>query len=252
MTLPLKRGITYGPVRSRRLGRSLGVNLLPTVKKTCTFNCVYCQYGWTPYKSLEEMKDAAWPSLEAVFTGVERTLTELSPPADYITFSGNGEPTMHPRFDEIVDGVIDLRNRLSRASKTAILSNSTLLTNERIRQAVEKLDVRILKLDAGTNDVYQAYNRPLCPTGVEELVAALGSMNGVTIQALFTTGASGNTDPRHLDDWVRRIVEISPINVQLYTLDRPYPSKSIAPAGRDLLEGVRGRLQEHGVHADVY
>ena len=252
MSIPLKRGITYGPVRSRRLGRSLGVNLLPTVKKTCTFNCVYCQYGWTPYKSLEEMKDLAWPSPEVVLREVERTLNELSPPADYITFSGNGEPAMHPRFDELVDGVIDLRNRLSGASKTAILSNSTLLTDERVRQAVEKLDVPILKLDAGNSEVYDAYNRPLCDTTFDEIVATLKSMKHVTIQALFTAGASGNTDPRHLNDWVRRVVEISPINVQLYTLDRPYPSKNIAPAGRDLLEGIKASLDEHGVHAEVY
>ena len=252
MTLPLKRAITYGPVRSRRLGRSLGVNILPTEKKTCTFNCVYCQYGWTPYTHLEEMNDAAWPSPELVFGDVRRTLTELYPPPAYITLSGNGEPTMRPQFDEIVEGVIDLRNRLSSGSKTAILSNSTLLTNERVRRAVGKLDVRILKLDAGNTDVYQAYNRPLCAATVDELVAALKSTSGVTIQALFATGASGNADARHVDDWVRRIVEISPLHVQLYTLDRPYPSKNIAPASRDLLEGIKARLGEYGISAGVY
>jgi wyosine [tRNA(Phe)-imidazoG37] synthetase (radical SAM superfamily) len=252
MTLPLKRGITYGPVQSRRLGRSLGVNILPKGRKICTFNCVYCQYGWTPYTSLEQMKDAVWPSPELVFGEVGRTLAELSPPPAYITFSGNGEPTMHPRFGEIVEGVIDLRNRLSPGSKTAILSNSTLLGNEKIRRAIEKLDVKILKLDAGIAEVYQAYNRPLCATTVDELVAALKSMKGPTIQALFTTGISGNSESRHVDAWVRRIVEISPLCVQLYTLDRPYPSKNIAPASRVVLEGIRARLEERRVHSEVF
>jgi len=252
MTLPLKRGITYGPVRSRRLGRSLGVNILPTEKKTCTFNCVYCQYGWTPYGSLEEMQDAAWPSPEVVFGEVKRTLTELRPPPAYITFSGNGEPTMHPQLDEIVEGVIDLRNRLAPGSKTAILSNSTPLTNERVRRAVEKLDMRILKLDAGDAETYRNYNRPLCATTVDELVASLKLIKDVTIQALFTTGDSGNSGSPHVDDWVQRIVEISPLHVQLYTLDRPYPSKNIAPASRGLLEGIKVKLEENGISAGVY
>ena len=252
MTLPLKRGITYGPVQSRRLGRSLGINILPTQGKTCTFDCVYCQYGWTPCTSLDEMKDAQWPSRESVLSEIERTLTELNPPPAYITFSGNGEPTLHPDFDAIMDGVIDLRNRFSPGSKTAILSNSTTLTDERVRRAIQKLDVRILKLDAGNSEVYRNYNRPLCQTDLDGLIASLQSMKEVTIQALFAAGLSGNADALHVNDWILKIVQISPLHVQLYTLDRPYPSKNIAPVSRDQLEGIKQRLEKYGIRAGVY
>lgn len=252
MTLPLQRRITYGPVRSRRLGRSLGINILPTQKKTCTFNCVYCQYGWTPYGTLDEMKDAQWPSPVRILSEIERTLSELHPPPAYITFSGNGEPTLHPDFEAIVDGVIDLRNKFSPGSKTAILSNSTMITNDRVRGALENLDVRILKLDAGNAEVYCNYNRPLCQTDLNELIAALQSMKEVTIQALFAAGTSGNSDPLHINDWILKIVQIAPLHVQLYTLDRPHPSKNIAPVSKDQLEGIKRRLEKYEISAGVY
>jgi len=252
MTLPLKQGITYGPVRSRRLGRSLGVNILPTGKKTCTLNCVYCQYGWTPYSSMEEMAHARWPSADEVFQKVGLALQEISPPPAYITFSGNGEPTLHPDFPAIVDGVIGLRNRLSPGSKTAILSNSTMLDRQGVREAIAKLDIRILKLDAGNVETYHNYNRPLCMRDLEELVAFLQTLGDVTIQSLFTSGDSGNLDPLDVNDWILKVIQVSPIHVQLYTLDRPYPSKNIAPASPQKLEEIRGRLEMYGISAAVY
>jgi len=252
MMLTLKRGITYGPVQSRRLGRSLGINILPAGKKTCTLNCVYCQYGWTPYSSLDEMADVPWPSPEEVLHRVAQTLERTSPPPAYITFSGNGEPTLHPEFPAIVEGVIDLRNRLSPGSKTAILTNSTVIDREEVRAALAKLDVRILKLDAGNTETYHNYNKPLCMRDLEQLVTLLQTLNDVTVQSLFTSGDAGNLDPLHVDDWILKVVRVSPVHVQLYTLDRPYPSKKISPASPQTLEEIRGRLEKHGISAAVY
>jgi wyosine [tRNA(Phe)-imidazoG37] synthetase (radical SAM superfamily) len=198
------------------------------------------------------MEDAQWPSRESVLSEIERTLTELNPPPAYITFSGNGEPTLHPDFDAIVDGVIDLRNRFSPDSKTAILSNSTTLTDERVRRAIQKLDVRILKLDAGNSEVYHNYNRPLCQTDLDGLIASLQSMKEVTIQALFAMGPSGNYGSKEVEDWVAKVIRISPINVQLYSLDRPFPSKSIVPVPREGLEEIKQRLEQYGIRAGVY
>jgi wyosine [tRNA(Phe)-imidazoG37] synthetase (radical SAM superfamily) len=121
-----------------------------------------------------------------------------------------------------------------------------------VRRAIQKLDVRILKLDAGNSEVYHNYNRPLCQTDLDGLIASLQSMKEVTIQALFAEGRSGNADASHLNDWILKIVQISPLHVQLYTLDRPYPSKYIAPVSRDQLEGIKQRLEKYGIRAGVY
>lgn len=252
MTMPLQRGITYGPVGSRRLGRSLGINILPTNRKICTFNCVYCQYGWTRDADPGDVRNVQWPSRVSLYRAVEHALTELRPPAAYITFSGNGEPTLHPDFDRIVDGIIELRDKHSPSSRTAILSNSTRITNELIRSAVAKLDVRIMKLDAGNAGTFRRYNRPIGGIDLEQIAAGLREMNEMMIQALFAAGPAGNLGAADVDDWIEKIVRIAPVHVQVYTLDRPYPSEKIAPASVESLEGIKLKLAQRGVCAGVY
>ncbi|MFQ5825374.1 MAG: radical SAM protein, partial [bacterium] len=135
MVLPLQTSIIYGPIKSRRLGNSLGINLLSTEKKICTFNCVYCQYSWTKIHSLKIENKVLLPRVPEVLKAVETALRTIHPKPAYITFSGNGEPTLHPDFTEIVDGVIQLRNRFAPCSNTAILTNSTQAIHGNIRKA---------------------------------------------------------------------------------------------------------------------
>lgn len=252
MTIPLQRGIIYGPVRSRRLGRSLGINLLPTSYKICTFNCLYCQYGWTRIHGRILRDRDAWPKVNEVYHALERSLKEISPSPDYITFSGNGEPTIYPDFPVIVDGVIKLRNDLAPSAKVAVLSNSTMVMDENILTALSRLDVKIMKLDCGAVECFKSYNRPAKGVHFEEIVKGLAKLENVTIQSLFSGGPKGNFCPENIEVWIDNIQQISPSTVQLYTLDRGFPSNKIAMLNKNQLIELKERLNEFGIDSEVY
>ena len=252
MTIPLQRGIIYGPVRSRRLGRSLGINLLPTSYKICTFNCLYCQYGWTRIHGRILRDRDAWPKVNEVYNALERSLKEISPSPDYITFSGNGEPTIYPDFPVIVDGVIKLRNDLAPSAKVAVLSNSTMVMDENILTALSRLDVKIMKLDCGAVECFKSYNRPAKGVHFEEMVKGLAKLENVTIQSLFSGGPKGNFCPENIEVWIDNIQQISPSTVQLYTLDRGFPSNKIAMLNKNQLIELKERLNEFGIDSEVY
>jgi len=252
MTIPLQQGLIYGPVNSRRLGRSLGVNPLPRRFKVCTFNCVYCQYGWTHIHGDNLDDPALWPETEVILLALENTLKEILIQPDYITFSGNGEPTLHPHFPQLVEGVNHLRDRLAPRAKTAVLSNSTTVPKRSISRAIEKLDVRIMKLDCGNDQCFQKYNHPVKGIGLKQIVRALKTLKDVTIQSLFSGGAAGNYNSTNLQDWVAQILEIQPEMVQVYTLDRGYPSDEIYPVSRGDLQEIKQKLTQAGVVAEIY
>jgi len=250
--LELKRGITYGPVSSRRLGRSLGINVLGGGGKVCTFDCLYCQYGWTPPDSISRSSFDSLPAPDAVVSAVEAALAGLAEPPAYLTFSGNGEPTLHPRLGEIVDGVIAVRDRSAPAARTAVLSNSTRVHDARVRAALARLDVRIMKLDAGTEATFARFNRPLGGVTLAHVLAGLRALGGVTIQALFADGPDGNTNPEEIRAWVDAVVSVRPVAVQVYTLARGYPSDRIGPVGPRLLEAISDHLIAMGVAAEAF
>ncbi len=252
MLLPLQRGVVYGPVRSRRLGRSLGINLLPTTAQACTFDCVYCQYGWTPADPGASLPRSGVPGADDVLAAVETALTSLADPPAYLTFSGNGEPTLHPAFAEIVRGVTELRDRLAPSCRAAILSNSSRVVEARVREALALLDVRIMKLDAGTEETFRRFNRPFGSTTLASVLEGLRSLGGVTVQTLFAEGPAGNCEPREVRAWIENVLELEPLAVQLYTLDRGCPCESIGPVGRRLLGAISDVLTSAGVPAAVY
>jgi len=252
MTIPLQPGIIYGPVRSRRLGRSLGINLLPTSYKVCTFNCLYCQYGWTRIHGRILKDQDQWPQVDEVYTALKKSLQEITPTPDYITFSGNGEPTIYPDFPEVVDVVIKLRNDLAPRAKVAILSNSTMVVDENILGALSRLDVRIMKLDCGTSDCFKSYNRPAKGILFEDIVRGLAKLDNIIIQSLFSGGLKGNFNPENIDVWIERIRKISPTTVQLYTLDRGYPSDKIELLDRAQLVELQNRLTSAGIVSGVF
>ncbi len=252
MLLELKRGVTYGPVRSRRLGRSLGINLLGGVAKTCTFDCLYCQYGWTPPDAVARLDQAALASPGEVLAAVEAALAGLDEPPAYLTFSGNGEPTLHPRFDEIAEGLLVLRDRLAPSARTAVLSNSTRVHDPRVRAALRRLDVRIMKLDAGTETTFRRFNRPSGEVSLGRVLDGLRDLGDVTVQTLFAAGPDGNASAEDVRAWVSAVLTVRPVAVQVYTLARGYPSERIGPVGSRFLAAVRDRLRDLGVAAEAF
>ena len=192
MLLSPKNTIIYGPVNSRRLGRSLGVNILPAGQKTCSFNCVYCQYGWTDFRRMHNRQALSWPSAKEVYKAIEEALVHQPVPPAYITFSGNGEPSLHPCFPEIVESVNSARDQFAPEAQTAILSNSTLILDQDIQKSLAKLDQRIMKFDCGNPETFVTYNQPLGGIELKDLAAGLKNMKDITIQALFSAGDSGN------------------------------------------------------------
>jgi len=249
--LPLKNGITYGPVHSRRLGRSLGINLLPPGRKWCTFDCLYCQYGWT-HPPGESDPSSGIPAPEDVERAVAAALAPLDPPPAYLTFSGNGEPTLHPRFAEIVEIVRRLRDRLASRAKVALLSNAAGIVSPSIRASIGRIEYPILKLDAGNERVFRSYNRPLPGIAYDAVIRGLKETPGIMIQTLFTAGPKGNLQAAHIDVWLERIKEIRPVDIQIYTLARPVPSPDIAPAPAAALREIRDRLCIEGISARVF
>lgn len=245
-----KPGIIYGPVNSRRLGASLGINLLPPGPKRCTFDCAYCHFGWSAGSPSQH---DAFPTPDQVLSAVEGALHKHqgSPPA-FLTFSGNGEPTSHPNFLPIVERVRVLRDRLCPGAKLALLSNSTRLANANVRAALELLDVRIMKLDAGTEAMFRRYSRPLEPVTLEDVVHHLANIRAVTLQSLFTGGAGGNADPEHVTAWMQKVLAVRPVDVQLHTLDRDWPSSELVPVEPATLHGIAARLHQAGCSATVF
>lgn len=252
MLLALKESVTYGPVNSRRLGRSLGINLFPGPRKVCTFDCAYCQYGWGDPVPKQALLPGTFPSAREVCEGLEAALAALPEPPAYLTFSGNGEPTLHPLFPEIVAGVIAVRDRLAPSAKTAILSNSSTVGRASVRTALGCLDERIMKLDAGDEETFRRLNRPAPGQSLEGVLDGLGRLRDVTLQSLFADGRGGNLGPGHVSRWVEAAASVAPREVQLYTLDREAPSKRLMRASAGRLESIRSLLGARGVAARVF
>lgn len=255
--LPLQPGIIYGPVRSRRLGLSLGINLLPTGYKLCSFNCLYCQYGWTSRPTLNptrEIKDLPRP--KEVFAALERSLDQIvsqKSRLDSITFSGNGEPTLHPDLAEIVEGAKSLRDQILPQVKLAILSNSSTVGRREVRAALEMLDLRVMKLDAGSEELVRQLNHPVAPFYLGEIVSGLKQLRDVILQSLFIQGRVTNADPDSVELWLEKVREIQPVLVQVYTLDRFPPETRIWKVNPVTLQWITRQVHwRAGVEAEVY
>ena len=213
--IPLQPGPTYGPVRSRRLGWTLGLNISPISYKLCSFNCVYCQYGWTAVHTLDStgrLQDL--PSVDDFAKGLEDALRK-DRPIDNITFSGNGEATLHPQFAELVDIAVALKKNYRPLARLGILSNSSSVTSEGVRCTLAKLDFRVMKLDAGDIETFSRINRPCRGVDYNAILDGLKSMDNVSLQAMFVDGEIQNVSEREIIQWIERISEIRPINIQI-------------------------------------
>lgn len=250
----LQTQIIYGPVESRRLGRSLGVNVLPTQWKVCTFDCVYCQYGWTCCQyDRAESHVLGLPSA----VDVEEELEMALPAAgriDALTLAGNGEPTLHPRFEDIARVTAAARDRHSPGTPVVILSNSSTIADPSVRQAFRWIDRPVMKLDAGSEELFRAVNRPRPEIGFDSMIEALASLGNIEIQSMFFEGAMGNAGDEAVDRWLDILERIAPAAVQVYSLDRTTAESNLAPLTRESLERIAAAARQRlpGARVEVY
>jgi wyosine [tRNA(Phe)-imidazoG37] synthetase (radical SAM superfamily) len=248
----------FGPVNSRRLGISLGVNLLPTNFKYCTFNCIYCECGWTEFDPVQgtELLPAS-----TILTQLEAKLAEMSSvkeKLDSITLAGNGEPTVHPEFPAIVDGAIALKKQYFPNAKISVLSNATMLHRPDVMEALKRLDNNIQKMDAGREETFQLINQPKVPVTLREIVDKLKEFRGnVIIQTLFLRGNLGgihidNTSEEEITAWLELVKEIRPRRVMLYPIERKTPLEGIEKVSRSDLAKIAARVERMGICAEFF
>ena len=247
--------IIFGPVKSRRLGTSLGVNLLPDDCKLCNFNCIYCECGFNFTKP-----DSHLPQRDDVKRILKETLTDFNRKnehIDTITFAGNGEPTMHPQFAEIIDDVIELRNSICPTTKVSVLSNATLINKPIIFDALQKIDNNILKLDSGIEDTINLINQPVTKFSLEKTIENLRQFKGeLTVQTLFFRGKYkgveiDNTSDKEVAAWIEAIKKIKPKSVMIYTLDRPTPVKELYKADEQRLKEIATLVENLGIKTQI-
>lgn len=249
--------IIFGPVSSRRLGSSLGINLLPSKLKICTFNCIYCECGWTCKRDLA---DTEFPPRDLVKKELHNRLIELSKSGslpDAITYAGNGEPTLHPEFEGIIEDSIQVRDLLSPDSKIAVLSNGSLAHKENVKRALLKADQNILKLDTGIEDTFRVLNNPPDELKLQDIVTSLKNFHGkLTIQTLFTRGEFravkiDNTTRKEINELLKLYKEINPIEVMVYTIARSTPARGLERIPYDELKSIAVRIEEIGIKTQI-
>lgn len=247
----------YGPVVSRRFGASLGINPLPAGRKVCGFNCNYCQLGWTT-DLVDEATLAGydWPSAERIARELGERLRELAASGtgvERITFSGNGEPTLHPDFDGVVMEVLAVRDREAPGVAVGILTNGALLSNPRVVGGLNLLDERYVKLDAGTESMFLDMNCPTVDVGIWDVIQGIGRLKDCVIQAMFTRGRRDNTAEADVDAWIAVVGRLNPKAVQIYTVSRTPADPMIRPVESDRLEEIARRLRERtGIETTVH
>lgn len=245
-TKHIRNNLVYGPVHSRRLGHSLGLNILPTHKKACTFDCVYCECGDEPVVT---QAVGLWPQPQEIEQALIAVF-EQEVFADYITFAGNGEPTLHPAFAEIVDRVIRVREAYAPTIEIALLSNASMIWQETVRAAIARIDAPILKLDAGDEVTLQAINRPAAMVTLEKIVQGLKTLPHYFIQTLFIDGSVSNVGECSIQNWLERCAELTPSGIQIYTLARPAPVSGLRPVARRILDEIAVQVQQK-IHVPV-
>ena len=246
----------FGPVHSRRLGISLGINLMPADGKICTFNCIYCECGLNE----DHRPTLPRPSRELVAQKLEEKLQEMAAEGqvpDVLTFAGNGEPTCHPHFAEIIDDTIRLRDHYCPKAKVSVLSNSTTIHRQEVHDALMRVDNNILKLDTVDPIYINKVDQPVVPYDVKDIIEGLKAFQGhVIIQTMFMGGQESgdrsqesvdNTGEAFVGPWLEAVKEIKPQQVMIYTIDRETPTKGLLKATHEQLDQIRDRVIAAGI-----
>ena len=246
----------FGPVHSRRLGVSLGINLLPADGKFCTFDCIYCECGYNadfrPHLKL--------PTREEVQQALEARLLDMQqngPKPDVLTFAGNGEPTAHPQFAGIIDDTLALRDKYFPKAKVSVLSNSTFIHKPEVFEALCKVDNNILKLDTINETYIHEVDRPTGHYDVKQIIECMKAFQGkLIIQSLFMKGTHqglsvDNTSDEYVLPWLEIVKEITPQQVMIYTIDRETPSPLLEKASHEELDRIAAQVQQAGIPVSV-
>ena len=238
----------FGPVHSRRLGISLGINLLPADGKVCTFDCIYCECGFNN----DHRPSLPLPTRQQVAERLEAKLQEMASEGqlpDVLTFAGNGEPTCHPHFAEIIDDTIRLRDKYCPLAKVSVLSNSTMIHRPSVHDALMRVDNNILKLDTVDPIYINKVDRPTGTYDVNAIIERMKAFNGhIIIQTMFMRGESvDNTGEEYVGPWLEAVKEIRPQQVMIYTIDRETPTQGLLKATHEQLDQIRDRVIAAGI-----
>lgn len=249
--------IVFGPIQSRRLGVSLGMNLLPADGKLCSFNCIYCECGLNEERRTHTRMPLRQEVKEALEQKLEAMKAEGMAP-DVITFAGNGEPTLHPEFGGIIADTMAIRDRLFPGTKIAVLSNATLLHKEEVFQALNAIEDPILKLDSVMDSRIRQLNVPNSPAFTfDSLLKQLCRFNGnLIIQTLFLQGevkgeSVDNTTEEEISGWLEALKKIRPRQIMIYTIDRETPIKALKKVSKEALETIANRARQEGFSVTV-
>jgi len=245
--------IIYGPIHSRRLGVSLGINLMPVDHKLCTFDCVYCECGFNAPCSHPHL-----PSLEEYESALTQGLQQMSTSPDVLTFSGNGEPTLHPDFLPIMSTTCRLRDALCPKAKITVLSNSTQLYRQDVREALRMVDHRILKLDSAIDTTMRLIDQPVNPSlTVAQIMDYLSEWQGdFILQTCFLRGeykgqVIDNTTVEELSAWYEAVRALRPKQVMIYVIDRATPVQSLTKLSREEMEQIAAPLRKEGFSVQI-
>lgn len=253
----LFESLVFGPISSRRLGKSLGINLMPEIGKICSFNCIYCECGWNP----EKKNISRLPKKEVFEKVLEEKLKELcgtDNEPDSITFSGNGEPTLHPDFAEIIDITIKLRNLYAPKAKISVLTNGTMLHKKEIFDAISKIENNIIKIDGGTYETIKSINKPNVDFDLEKYVEMLQDFKGaLVVQTCFLRGEHNgvridNTTEEEVALWIKHIRKITPRKTMIYAIERETPEKNLEKISLNELEQIAEPLRQLGFEVECY
>lgn len=242
----------FGPVHSRRLGTSLGINLLPADGKVCTFDCIYCECGF----NADHRPTLRMPTRQQVAQALEARLQDMQqhgPTPDVLTFAGNGEPTANPDFPSIIDDTLRLRDRYFPKARVSVLSNATQVVRPEVHKALMKVDYNIQKLDTVSRVYINKVDRPTGHYDLEAVIGALKAFGGhVIIQTMFMHGPGvSNTSAEYVEPWLSAVREIAPQQVMIYTIDRETPDPTLQKATKEELDAIATQVRSAGIECSV-
>ena len=237
----------FGPIHSRRLGISLGINLMPADGKVCSFDCIYCECGFNS----DFRPTLPRPTREEVAVALEAKLIEMKASGqhpDVLTFAGNGEPTGHPDFPGIIDDTIKLRDRLCPDAKVSVLSNATFINRPQVHDALLKVDNNILKLDTVDSTYISEVDRPVGKYDVDSIIEGMRAFQGhCIIQTMFMHSRFGGVNEELVAPWLKAVGYIKPGEVMVYTIDRETPDKTLRKATHEELDAIKARVEALGI-----
>lgn len=252
----LYNDIIFGPVHSRRLGLSLGVNLLPVESKLCSFDCIYCECGWNgdhPGRRRFNRRE----DVERLLRETLEKMVAAGTPPDVITFAGNGEPTLHPEFEAVIDDTLRLRDAICPSARISVLSNATQLHRPDVCRALARVDNNLLKLDSAFDETVRLLNRPQGNYSVERVVEQLCGFGGnLIVQTMFLRGECDgvrvdNTTEEEVSAWLRLVERIRPRQVMIYSLDRDTPCRTLEKVSKEELTRIAARVEALGIPCPV-